>query len=194
MTSFRTRLTFGSPRSAPAPALRRTAVQTVMGGDSATRTHVQFAAIFVLAQDYDDAMRTLAADLDRSGYERLAFTDQQSLALFSRVTAVISDMVHRGERIAALSMAPEHATTEQAGLAALEARQATEHALVEEGQAAIGSDIAAMRAMIAEARAEYRAETARQLQDVTPFPQAGSAAAELSILLSSQRIRHQHSL
>lgn len=193
MTRFRTRLTFGSPRSNPAPTIRRAAVQTVMGGDSATRTHVQFAAMFVLAQDYDDVMRSLASNLDSMEYGKLDFNDQQSLALFSRVTAVISDMVHRGERIAALSMAPEHATTERAGLAALEARQATEEALVEEGRAAIAADIAGLRALLADARAEYRSEAARQLQDVTPYPQAGSAAAELSILLSSQRIRHQHS-
>jgi hypothetical protein len=190
MAKFRTRLTFTTPRPAIAQA-ERSAVQTVMSGGMATRTRVQFAPVFVLAQDYDDVMRSLRGNLSPGEFEELAFIDLETLSLFARVTAVLHDMVQRGERIAALSMAPEHAQTERAGLAALEARQATEHALVEEALAALAADVAGLRSTLADARADYRAETARQLLDVAPYPQAGSAAAELSVLLASQRLRHR---
>jgi hypothetical protein len=169
----------------------RTAVDTVRRGGTAVRTHVQFAPLFVLAQDYDDAIHSLRANLNPVAFAGLTNDDEATLALFNRVSAVIGDMVQRGERIATMSKSPEHLHTERAGLAALEARQATEQALVEEGRAALAADIAALRAMLADARAEHRAENARQLLDVAPFPQPGSAAAELSILLSSQRMRHR---
>jgi hypothetical protein len=169
----------------------RSAVETVSFGVRATRTHVKFARLFVLAQDYDDVMRSLRASLDPVAYARLAHEDTMSLTLFQRIAAVITDTVHRGEHIAAITMKSEPDIAELASLESLEARQYTERALIDEGLAALEADIAVLRAMLAESRAVYRAEAARQLQDVAPFPQQGSAAAELSMALSTQRVRHR---
>jgi hypothetical protein len=169
----------------------RSAVETVTFGAQATRTHVKYARLFVLAQDYDDAMRSLRANLDPVAFGRLAHEDTMSLTLFQRVAAVITDSVLRGEHIAAITMKSEPDLAELASLESLEARQFTERALIDEGLAALEADIAQLRACLAESRAEHRAEAARQLQDVAPFPQQGSAAAELSMTLSTQRMRHR---
>jgi hypothetical protein len=169
----------------------RSAVETVSFGVRATRTHVKFARLFVLAQDYDDAMRSLRANLEPVAYARLAHEDTMSLTLFQRVAAVITDTVQRGEHIAGITMKAEPDIAELASLEALEARQYTERALIDEGLASLEADIAVLRATLAESRAEHRAEAARQLQDMAPFPQQGSAAAELSMALSTQRVRHR---
>lgn len=171
----------------------RTAVETIRDGGRVVRTNVKYAPLFVLAQDYDDAIRSLTVALDPPQLSRLAHEDQMTLTLFASVAHVISDMVSRGERISTLTMTRhvEGGDLAEAGsLEALEARQYTEQALVNEGLAAIASDIASMRATLAESRAEYKAESARQILDVAPYPQPGSAAAELSVLLSSNRARH----
>ena len=47
-----------------------TAVETVSRGSRAVRTHVHYAPLFVLAQDYDDAMRALRAALDPAEFSR----------------------------------------------------------------------------------------------------------------------------
>lgn len=169
----------------------RSAVETIRDGGRATRTHVQFAPLFVLAQDYDDAIRSLRTALEPVAFARLAHEDQMTLTLFTSVAHVIADMVQRADRIATLSMTPDPVGHERGSLEALEARQVTEQALVNEGQAAIAADIAVLRSKIADARVEYRAESARQLLDVAPYPQPGSAAAELSVLLSSNRARQR---
>ena len=57
----------GSSGAAPAglsTAGNTTAVETVSKGSKAVRTHVHYAPLFVLAQDYDDAMRSLRSALD----------------------------------------------------------------------------------------------------------------------------------
>lgn len=78
----------------------RSAVETIRDGGRAVRTHVQFAPLFVLAQDYDDAMRALRTALEPQEYSRLAYDDQITLTMFASVAHVIRDMVDRGERIA----------------------------------------------------------------------------------------------
>ena len=114
-----------------------------------------------------------------------------TLTLFATVSRVIADMVARGEHIARLTMSADPMAQDHGTLEALSARQVTEQALVHEGQAAIAADIALLRSKLADARVQYRAENARQLFDVAPYPQPGSAAAELSVLLSSNRARHR---
>lgn len=169
----------------------RTAVETIRDGGRATRTHVQYAPLFVLAQDYDDVIRSLRGALDPPEFTRLSHEDQLTLTLFTSIARVIGDMVARGEHIARLTKVPDPVGAEGTSLESLQARQYTEQALVNEGQAALAEDIALLRAKLAEARVDHRAESARQLLDVAPFPQPGSAAAELSVLLSSNRARHR---
>ena len=169
----------------------RTAVQTIRDSGGPTRTHVQYAPLFVLAQDYDDVLRSLRAALEPVEYAGMSHEDQMTLTLFTSVARVVADMVQRADRIATLSMTPDPIGHENGSLEALRARQVTEQALVREGMAAIEADIALLRSRLAETRVEYRADNSRQLMDVAPFPQPGSAAAELSVLLSSNRARHR---
>jgi hypothetical protein len=183
------------PSSASAPtglstAGNTTAVETVSKGSRAVRTHVHYAPLFVLAQDYDDTMRSLRAALDPAEFGGLSHEDAMTLRLFTSVASVLNDMVQRSDLIARASRAPD-GIADNMSVESLEARQATERALVNEGRAAIEADIAVLQARLAETRVEYRAETARQLLDVAPYPQPGSAAAELSVLLSSNRARHR---
>ena len=90
-------------------------------------------------------------------------------------------MVQRSDLIAAVPpVARRRRSTTLSASEPLEARQATERALVNEGRAAIEADIAVCAPGWPRRKVEYRAETARQLLDVAPFPQPGSAAAELS--------------
>lgn len=167
-----------------------TAVETVSKGSRAVRTHVHYAPLFVLAQDYDDAMRGLKAALDPMEFTRLSHEDAMTLTLFTSVASVLNDMVQRSDLIARASRSPD-GVADNMSVESLEARQATERALVNEGRAAIEADIAVLRAKLAETKVEHKAETARQLLDVAPYPQPGSAAAELSVLLSSNRARHR---
>ena len=181
--------------SGPAPeglstAGNTTAVETVSRGSRAVRTHVHYAPLFVLAQDYDDTMRALRTALDPMEFTRLSHEDAMTLTLFTSVASVLNDMVQRSDLIARASRSPDGAV-DNMSVESLEARQATERALVNEGRAAIEADIAVLRAKLAETKVEYKAETARQLLDVAPYPQPGSAAAELSVLLSSNRARHR---
>jgi len=169
---------------------RTTAVDTVSRGSRAVRTHVHYAPLFVLAQDYDDTMRALQAALDPAEFTRLSHEDAMTLTLFTSVASVLNDMVQRSDLIARASRAPD-GVADSMSVESLEARQATERALVNEGRAAIEADIAALRTTLAETKVEYKAQTARQLLDVAPYPQPGSAAAELSVLLSSNRARHR---
>ena len=169
----------------------RTAVETIRDSGGPTRTHVQYAPLFVLAQDYDDVQRSLRGALEPPDYARLAHEDQMTLTLFASVARVVADMVQRADRIATLTLTPDPVGHEHGSLEALRARQVTEQALVNEGMAAIEADIAALRSRLAETRVEHRADSARQLMDVAPYPQPGSAAAELSVLLSSNRSRHR---
>lgn len=166
-----------------------TAVETIGKGSRAVRTHVHYAPLFVLAQDYDDAMRALRAALDPAEFSRLSQQDSMTLTLFTSVAAVLNDMVQRSDLIARASRSPD-GVADNMSVESLEARQATERALVNEGRAAIEADIAVLRARLAETKVEVRAETARLLLDVAPYPQPGSAAAVLSVLLSSTRSRH----
>ena len=169
----------------------RTAVETIRDSGGPTRTHVQYAPLFVLAQDYDDVQRSLRAALDPQDYAGMSHEDQMTLTLFASVSRVVADMVQRADRIATLALTPDPVGQEHGSLEALRARQVTEQALVNEGMAAIEADIAALRSRLAETRVEHRADDARQLMDVAPYPQPGSAAAELSVLLSSNRTRHR---
>lgn len=169
----------------------RTAVETIRDSGGPTRTHVQYAPLFVLAQDYDDVLRSLRGALEPLDYARLSHEDQLTLTLFASVSRVVSDMVQRADKIATLSLTPDPVGHEQGSLEPLRARQVTEQALVNEGMAAIEADIAALRSRLADTRVEHRADNARQLMDVAPYPQPGSAAAELSVLLSSNRTRHR---
>ena len=168
----------------------QTAVQTIRDSGGPTRTHVQYAPLFVLAQDYDDVVRALRGALEPVQYAGMSHEDQMTLTLFASVSRVVADMVHRADRIATLSMTPDPVGHENGSLEALRARQVTEQALVREGMAAIEADIALLRSRLAETHVEHRADNSRQLMDVAPFPQPGSAAAELSVLLSSNRARH----
>jgi hypothetical protein len=167
-----------------------TAVETVSTGSRAVRTHVHYAPLFVLAQDYDDAMRSLRAALHPKAFAQLSAADSMTLTLFRSVASVLNDMVQRSDLIARASRSPD-GVVDDLSVELLEARQATERALVNEGRAAIEADIAVLWARLAETKVEFRAETAQQLLDVAPFPQPGSAAAELSVLLSSNRARHR---
>lgn len=169
----------------------RTAVETIRDSGGPTRTHVQYAPLFVLAQDYDDVLRSLRANLDPTEYAGLSHEDQMTLSLFASVSRVVADMVLRADRIATLSMTPDPVGYEDGSLEALRARQVTEQALVREAMAAIEADIAVLRSRLADTRVEHRADNSRQLMDVAPYPQPGSAAAELSVLLSSNRTRHR---
>ena len=182
-----------SPNVGPAglsTAGNQTAVETVSKGSRAVRTHVHYAPLFVLAQDYDDTMRSLRTALQPSDFARLSHEDAMTLTLFTSVASVLNDMVQRSDLIARASRSPE-GVVENMSVESLEARQATERALVNEGRAAIEADIAMLRSKLAETKVEHKAETARQLLDVAPYPQPGSAAAELSVLLSSNRARHR---
>lgn len=169
----------------------RSAVETIRDGGRAVRTHVQFAPLFVLAQDYDDAMRALRNALEPPEYSRLAYDDQITLTMFASVAHVIRDMVDRGERIALLAKTPDALGTDSGTLESLRARQFTEQVLVTQAEEAIAADIAVLQSKLAESRAEVRAASTRQLLDVAPYPQPGSAAAELSVLLSGNRARHR---
>ena len=181
-----------SPSAPPSlsTAGNTTAVETVSKGSRAVRTHVHYAPLFVLAQDYDDTMRALRGALDTAEFARLSHEDAMTLTLFTSIASVLNDMVLRSDLIARASRSPD-GTADAMSVESLEARQATERALVNEGRAAIEADIAVLRARLAETKVEYKAETARQLLDVAPYPQPGSAAAELSVLLSSNRARHR---
>jgi hypothetical protein len=190
MTIIRKRQAPGRTSPGLSTAGNTTAVETVSKGSRAVRTHVHYAPLFVLAQDYDDAMRSLRAALDPTAFAQLSAADSMTLTLFRGVASVLNDMVQRSDLIARASRSPDGAV-DDLSVESLEARQATERALVNEGRAAIEADIAVLRARLAETKVEYRAETARQLLDVAPFPQPGSAAAELSVLLSSNRARHR---
>lgn len=169
----------------------RSAVETIRDSGRSTRTHVQFAPLFVLAQDYDDVMRALRSALEPSEYSRLAYDDQITLTMFASVAHVIRDMVDRGERIALLAKTPDPFGTDVGTLESLRARQFTEQVLVTQGEEAIAADIAVLQSKLAESRAEVRAASTRQLLDVAPYPQPGSAAAELSVLLSGNRSRRR---
>lgn len=189
MAGLRRRTRESRPSLGMATTGLQTAVETIRDSGGPTRTHVQYAPLFVLAQDYDDVHRHLRATLDPVDYARLAHEDQVTLTLFASVARVVADMVQRADRIATLAMTPDPVGHEQGSLEALRARQVTEQALVNEGMAAIEADIAALRSRLADSRVEHRADDARQLMDVAPYPQPGSAAAELSVLLSSNRAR-----
>lgn len=169
----------------------RSAVETIRDGGRSVRTHVQFAPLFVLAQDYDDVMRALRSALEPAEYSRLAYDDQITLTMFASVAHVIRDMVERGERIALLAKTPDPLGADSGTLESLRARQFTEQVLVTQGEEAIAADIAVLQSRLAETRAEVRAASTRQLLDVAPYPQPGSAAAELSVLLSGNRARHR---
>lgn len=190
MTIIRKRPTPGPTSPGLSTAGNITAVETVSKGSRAVRTHVHYAPLFVLAQDYDDAMRSLRVALSPAAFARLSHEDTMTLTLFRSVSYVLNDMVQRSDLIARASRSPD-GVADDMSVESLEARQATERALVNEGRAAIEADIAVLRARLAETKVEYRAETARQLLDVAPFPQPGSAAAQLSVLLSSNRTRHR---
>lgn len=169
----------------------RSAVETIRDGGRPVRTHVQFAPLFVLAQDYDDVMRALRSALEPPEYSRLAYDDQITLTMFSSVAHVIRDMVERGERIALLAKTPDPLGSDSGTLESLRARQFTEQVLVTQAEEAIAADIAVLQSKLAESRAEVRAASTRQLLDVAPYPQPGSAAAELSVLLSGNRARRR---
>jgi hypothetical protein len=169
----------------------RTAVETIRDGGRAVRTHVLFAPLFVLAQDYDDVMRALRNSLEPHLYQRMAYDDQLTLTLFASVAHVLRDMVERGERIAHMKKTPDPMGNDSGMLESLQTRQFTEQVLVTQGEEAIAADIAILQSRLAETRAEFRAESTRQLLDVAPYPQPGSAAAELSVLLSGNRARHR---
>jgi hypothetical protein len=100
-------------------------------------------------------------------------------------------MVERGERIALMAKTPDPMGADSGTLESLRARQFTEQVLVTQGEEAIASDIAVLQSKLAETRAEVRAASTRQLLDVAPYPQPGSAAAELSVLLSGNRSRRR---
>jgi hypothetical protein len=190
MSIIRKRPTSGRRSSGISTAGNTTAVETVSTGSRAVRTHVHYAPLLVLAQDYDDAMRSLRAVLDPIAFSQLSHEDSTTLTLFRGVACVINDMVLRSDLIARASRSPD-GMVDNMSVELLEARQATERALVNEGRAAIEADVAVLRARLAETRVEDTAETARQLLDVAPFPQPGSAAAQLSVLLSGNRARHR---
>jgi hypothetical protein len=190
MASIRKRTSSASAPAGLSTAGNTTAVETVSKGSRAVRTHVHYAPLFVLAQDYDDAMRALRAALSSAEFSGLSHEDAMTLTLFTSVASVLNDMVQRSDLIARASRAPD-GVVDSMSVESLEARQATERALVNEGRAAIEADIAVLRARLAETTFEYKAQTARQLLDVAPYPQPGSAAAELSVLLSSNRARHR---
>lgn len=190
MAIIRKRTSSASAPPSLSTAGNTTAVETVSKGSRAVRTHVHYAPLFVLAQDYDDTMRALRGALDNAEFARLSHEDAMTLTLFTSIASVLNDMVQRSDLIARASRSPD-GTVDTMSVESLEARQATERALVNEGRAAIEADIAVLRARLAETKVEYKAETARQLLDVAPYPQPGSAAAELSVLLSSNRARHR---
>lgn len=169
----------------------RSAVETIRDGGGSVRTHVQFAPLFVLAQDYDDVMRALRSALEEHEYARLAYDDQITLTMFASIARVIRDMVERGERIALLAKTPDPFGHDSGTLESLRARQFTEQVLVTQGEEAIAADITVLQSKLAESRAAVRAASTRQLLDVAPYPQPGSAAAELSVLLSGNRARHR---
>lgn len=190
MAIIRKRTSSGPDPAGLSTAGNTTAVETVNHGSRAVRTHVHYAPLFVLAQDYDDTMRALRGALDPVEFARLSHEDAMTLTLFTSIASVLNDMVQRSDLIARASRSPD-GIADSMSVESLEARQATERALVNEGRAAIEADIAVLRARLAATKVEYKAETARQLLDVAPFPQPGSAAAELSVLLSSNRARHR---
>jgi hypothetical protein len=191
MVPFRKRPLTAAPALASSTG-QHSAVETIRDGGQATRTHVQYAPLFVLAQDYDDALHSLKGALDPASYSALAYLDQSTLALFASVGRVIADIVARGAHISRLTLQDDPQAADHGTLEALTARQFTEQALVSEGLAAIGANIAALRSRMAEARVSQRAQSAQQLFDVAPYPQVGSAAAELSVLLSSNAARRPH--
>lgn len=112
-----------------------TAVETVSKGSRAVRTHVHYAPLFVLAQDYDDTMRALRGALDPAEFARLSHEDAMTLTLFTSIASVLNDMVQRSDLIARASRSPD-GTVETMSVESLEAWQATERALVNEGRAA----------------------------------------------------------
>ena len=190
MAIIRRRTSSTSASTSLSTAGNTTAVETVNKGSRAVRTHVHYAPLFVLAQDYDDSMRALRVALDPAEFSRLSHEDAMTLRLFTSVASVLNDMVQRSDLIARASRSPD-GVADNMSVESLEARQATERALVNEGRAAIEADIAVLRSKLAETKVESRAETARLLLDVAPYPQPGSAAAQLSVLLSSNRGRHR---
>jgi hypothetical protein len=192
MVRFRRHATTKQTAGRTARVGTQTAVETVGQIGRSSRTHVQYSPLFVVAQDYDDAMRLLTASLEPVEVDRLAHDNQTMLTLFSSIARVVADMVVRGERIATLSKSGQHVGAEEGSLEALRARQVTEQALVNEGLAAISEEIARMRLQFADSTTEQRVESSQALLDVAPYPQPGSAAAELSVLLSSNRARHRN--
>ena len=95
-----------------------------------------------------------------------------TLTLFTSVASVLNDMVQRSDLIARASRAPD-GVADNMSVESLEARQATERALVNEGRAAIEADIAVLRARLAETKVEHKARDGAPAARRRPVPAAG---------------------